>query len=117
MKYTYKISSSKHEEFPVIIIEGDMTSDADEEVKAIFTEMMNDNSSNKLIINFEKTKYINSSGIATLINIIQNINEKNGEVIFVGMSSHFKKVMDIVGITDFVQILESNDDAVKVFNK
>ena len=65
----------------------------------------------KLIINFEKTKYINSSGIATLINIIQDSNERKGSISFVGMSDHLRKVMDIVGISDFVRICASNKDA------
>ena len=113
MKYTHKISSDVIDNIPAIVIEGDMTSDADADVKRIYSELMDKFEMDKIIINFEKTKYINSSGIATLINIIQNVNEKNGKIAFVGMSEHFQKVMDIVGITDFVQIFDTNSDAIQ----
>jgi len=114
MKYSHRISSDQIENIPIIVIEGDMTSDADADVKKVYSELMDQHNIDKIIVNFEKTKYINSSGIATLINIIQNINDKNGKIAFVGMSDHFKKVMDIVGITDFVQIFETNNKAADV---
>jgi anti-anti-sigma factor len=111
MKYQYKISSESLESIPVINIEGDLTSDADGEVKSIYARLKDSYSMEKLIINFEKTKYINSSGIATLINIIQDANERKGKICFVGMSEHLQKVMDIVGISDFVQVRKTNQEA------
>ena len=111
MKYQYKIFSDKIEDIPIIIIEGDLTSDADADVKNIYANLKEQYTMEKLIINFEKTKYINSSGIATLINIIQDSNERKGTISFVGMSDHLRKVMDIVGISDFVRICTSNKDA------
>ena len=111
MKYNHKITSDVIENIPVIVVEGDMTSDGDRDVKKIYAKLKEEHTMDKIIINFEQTKFINSSGIATLINIIQDINERNGEIAFVGMSDHFKKVMDIVGITDFVQIFQTNQKA------
>ena len=113
MKYQHKISSSEFQNIPVIEIEGDLTSDADSDVKKIYSEIKSKYSDNKILINFEQTKYINSSGIATLINIIQETNEKNGKIAFVGMSDHLQKVMDIVGISDFVEIYGKNEEAIK----
>ncbi|HOW81680.1 MAG TPA: STAS domain-containing protein [Spirochaetota bacterium] len=111
MKYQFKISSGAIESIPVIIIEGDLTSDADSEVKNVYSRLKESFKMDRLIINFEKTKYINSSGIATLINIIQDSNERKGKIHFVGMSEHLHKVMDIVGISDFVQVHKTNQEA------
>ena len=111
MKYSYKIHSDYFDGIPVIYIEGDMTSDSENDVKKVFTALSESAHIEKLIINFEKTKYINSSGIATLINIIQSVNEGHGEIAFVALSDHFQKVMDIVGITDFVRIFATNREA------
>lgn len=113
MKYQHKISSDTLNDLPIIVIEGDLTSDADTDVKKIYSDLKEKYNKNKILINFEKTKYINSSGIATLINIIQETNEKNGSIAFVGMSDHLQKVMDIVGISDFVQIYKTNKEAVQ----
>ena len=111
MKYNFEISSDAIENIPIINIQGDLTFDADSGVKRVYSELIEKFPMNKIIINFERTKYINSSGIATLINIIQNTNDRNGKIAFVGMSNHFQKVMDIVGITDFVHIYDTNNEA------
>ncbi len=110
-KDIYAISSGFYEGIPVIYIEGDMTSESDAEVKKVFHALTASMTMEKLIINFEKTKYINSSGIATLISIIQSVNEVHGGIAFVALSDHFRKVMDIVGITDFVRIFATNREA------
>ncbi len=111
MKYQHHITKETIDNIPVINIEGDLTSEADSSVKKVYAELREDFSLDKIIINFDKTKYINSSGIATLINIIQDINEKKGDIFFVGMSDHLKKVMEIVGISDFVKIFNTTKEA------
>ncbi len=111
MKYQCAVTTDEIQGIPLLLIEGDMTSDADVEVKKHYANIKSEYSLDAMIINFEKTKYINSSGIATLINIIQDLNERNGKVFFVGMTDHFEKVMEIVGISDFVQIMKTNEEA------
>jgi anti-anti-sigma factor len=113
MKYQHKITTDMASNIPIIFIEGDLTSDADGDAKGVYSSVREKCASKKLIVNFENTKYINSSGIATLIHIIQDVNEKGGVIAFVGMSDHLKKVMNIVGISDFVQIFNSNKDAMQ----
>lgn len=113
MKYQFTITNDIIDSIPIVFIDGDLTSEADSEVKKVYNNFKEKGYSKKIIINFEKTKYINSSGIATLINIIQDVNENKGAVAFVGLSDHLQKVMDIVGISDFVQIFKTNSDALK----
>ncbi|HEY1405916.1 MAG TPA: STAS domain-containing protein [Spirochaetota bacterium] len=111
-----KIFLASHEGYPVIFIEGDMTSDSDENVMSLYSEAAKTSKILFLIFNFQKTTYINSAGIATLINVIQEVNDSGGKVSFVGLSNHFLKVMDIVGISDFVDIFDTNDQAVSKIN-
>ncbi|MGL4369253.1 MAG: STAS domain-containing protein [Spirochaetota bacterium] len=113
MMEPHKISQDVINSVPVIVIEGDMTSEADDSVMSFYNKLKAENSPSHIIFNFQKTSYINSAGIATLINVIQDMNDNNGKVSFVGLSNHFLKVMDIVGISDFVEIHETNEQAVK----
>ena len=68
---------------------------------------------NRVILHFSETRYINSSGIAILIGVINRANEVKGRVEFAGLSPHFRKVMDIVGLTDFVKVYDSLQDALQ----
>ncbi len=113
----YTISSDVVENIPVLIIEGDMTSDSDSDVLKTYSELKEKHTPKNVIINFEKTKYINSAGIASLINIIQDLQDIGGKVSFVGLSNHFRKVMDIVGISDFVDIFDTNEEALGMIQR
>jgi anti-anti-sigma factor len=113
MKYHYKITSGSVDDVPVIYVEGYLTSDADRDINEAYSEARNGHALNQIIINFDKTAYINSSGIAILIQIIQDVNMLGGRVAFVGMSDHLKKVMDIVGVSNFVSIHNTNSDVIK----
>ena len=107
----YSVSSDLFENIPVLVIEGDMTSESDSDVMKTYGVLKEKHSPKNIIINFEKTKYINSAGIASLINIIQDLQDGGGRVSFVGLTKHFRKVMDIVGISDFVDIFNTNEEA------
>lgn len=97
---------------PVIHIAGEITSEADEEIINAYA-IVPENKKSKVIINFEKTSYINSAGIATLISLITKASESQGKIEFAGLNSHFRKVMDIVGLTDFVLIHDNLEQALK----
>jgi len=111
MDNTHKISYEIVENIPILVIEGDMTSEADSDVMKTYKKIREKHAPKNLIINFERTNYINSAGIATLINMIQDIGDSGGRISFVGLSNHFLKVMDIVGISDFVDIYNTDYDA------
>jgi len=113
MDSNYRVSSDMKENTPVLVVEGDITSESDSDIMKTYASIKEKHNPANLIINFEKTNYIDSAGIATLINIIQDMGEKNGRVAFVGLSNHFQKVMDIVGISDFVDIVNTNDQAME----
>jgi len=112
MKYQFSISSNSVAGIPQIVIEGDLTSDAGSDLKNVYNELKKTFAMDKIVVNFDKCKYINSSGIASLISIIQQTNDNSGITCFVGLSEHLNKVMDIVGLTDFVQIYKNNEEAV-----
>ncbi len=114
MKFQYSIKTEKIETVPFIFFEGDMTSDSDAEMKKIYASLKEDCELKTLVINFEKTQYINSSGIATLIHIIQDMNEKQFKLIFVGLTEHFKNVMEIVGLKDFAVIVDTSQEALQI---
>lgn len=111
MDNSHSVTTDVLEGIPVLVVQGDMTSDADSDVLKNYNDLKSKYSPEYIIINFEKTNYINSAGIATLINMIQDLGKTNGRLVLVGLSSHFQKVMDIVGISDFVDIFNTSSEA------
>lgn len=102
--------------FPIIILEGDITSEADLLLEEVYFEIRNQIKEKIYIFDFRKANYINSSGISSFIKIIHMHKEENGEFIFIGLSEHLKKVMDIVGLTDYVKIFDTIETAINKSN-
>jgi len=105
---TWKIEKS----FPVVFLEGDITSEADQLLEQVYFEIRSQTKEKIYIFDFRKANYINSSGISSFIKIIHLHKEENGDFIFTGLSEHLKKVMDIVGLTDYVKIFDSIEKAI-----
>ncbi|EMN49686.1 STAS domain protein [Leptospira interrogans str. L1207] len=97
---------------PIIHIEGEITSEADETILEKY-ESIPEGKRDRVILNFQGTSYINSAGIATLISLITKASEAKRKIEFAGLNEHFRKVMDIVGLTDFVLIHNSLQEALK----
>jgi len=105
--FSYEVKEFK--KIPTIYLYGEIDTESSNKIKTAYKhagEKMRD----KLIINFKNVSYINSAGIASLISIVSDASKKNIKVYFVGLSDYFKKVMQIVGVTEFVEIREENAD-------
>ncbi len=92
---------------PVILLSGDITSDAEPFLHDAYEEIMKKKKAITIIFDFTNAHYINSSGISAFIKLIHKHNDFNGNFIFAGLSDHLKKVIDIVGLTEYITILDS----------
>ncbi len=108
----FQVALAYEEVIPVLHISGEITSESEEELLAAYDGIPTDKRQ-RVILHFGNTRYINSSGIAILIGVINRATESQGKVDFAGLSPHFRKVMDIVGLTDFVRVFDSLADALQ----
>jgi anti-anti-sigma factor len=65
----------------------------------------------KLILNFGKTRMINSVGISIIIGIVETISEKGGILAFTNLSRVNRELFDITGVSNLVKIFDSEEDA------
>lgn len=100
-------------DIPVIYLEGDITSESDNILKDAYNDIKKKSKSRIFIFDFTKSNYINSSGISSFIKIIHLHKESNGDFVFTGLSAHLLKVMDIVGLTEYISISETIESAIK----
>ena len=92
---------------PIVYLSGDITSDAEVLLLNAYDEIMKKRKVLTIIFDFNNAHYINSSGISAFIKLIHKHNDYNGNFIFAGLSDHLKKVIDIVGLTEYITILDS----------
>ncbi len=92
-------------------IKGDMTVDSDPFLKEAY-QNANDQGASKIVLKFDQNAYINSGGIAVLIQLLAETKRNNQEITIAGLSDHFKKIFNMVGITKFAKIYDTAEEAI-----
>ena len=87
----------------VLRFEGDISSSSQDAVLGTFTRLPEDERK-RLLLDFTKVDYINSSGIALVIQLLMQANKAGNNVALFGLTPHFQKVFTMVGITKYAQI-------------
>ena len=66
-----------------------------------------------ILLDFTKVDYINSSGIALVIQLLIEASNTGQKVYAFGLSAHFTKVFTMVGITKYAQLFANEGEALK----
>ena len=73
----------------------------------------NEQGASKILFQFKKDSYINSGGIALLIQILAETKKNNQRSGIIGLSDHFKKIFNMVDITKFARIYDTVEEALE----
>lgn len=114
MNKEISITLSKKGEVSLIDIKGDVTATSGEAVEAAYHNV-SEEGSKKILLCFDQEAYINSGGIAFLIGIASESNKKGQTIRITGLSPHFQKIFNMVGLTKYTQIFPSVDSALNDF--
>jgi anti-anti-sigma factor len=110
---TNEIKFEHHGDVTLFDIRGDITSFSEPFINDAYRSA-NDQGAHKILLKINKDTYINSGGIAILINLL-SLSQKNKQVIGIaGVSNHYKKILSMVGITKFAEIHDSVESALDV---
>ena len=91
---------------PVIYLEGDITTFSDATINNAFSKLTSSGVS-CIVMDFSATRYINSAGIAILVSLVTETEKLRGKLHFSGLAPHYRRVMDIVGITEYVALFDT----------
>ena len=69
------------------------------------------------IINFEKSNVVNSIGISILIEVIEKLVDIGGKIYFSNLTKTISKTFSIMGLTQFAEICDTEEDAMKEVSK
>jgi anti-anti-sigma factor len=67
-----------------------------------------------IVLNFSKVSYINSTGIALIVNILARSRKKNLELRVFGLSQHYQEIFNITRLTDYLKVYPDEVSAVNV---
>jgi anti-sigma B factor antagonist len=98
--------------YPVIVIRfvGDIASTSKDAVLGAYEGLPKD-STRLILLDFTRVDYINSSGIALIIQLLIQAAHAGQTVLAFGLSPHFTKVFTMVGITKYARLFPNQAEA------
>lgn len=105
-----QITSPAGHPVAVLRFEGDIASTSKEAVLGTYQTLPKD-SAKLVLLDFTKVDYINSSGIALVIQMLIEASNAGQKVFAFGLSPHFTKVFTMVGITKYAGLFPREVDA------
>lgn len=96
----------------VLHLSGQLDGAAEPAMTAAHQELL-DNDATAAVLNFSDVGYINSSGIALIVQILARAKADDRPVRAVGLTDHYKHVFEITRLSDFMTMYETENAAVK----
>jgi len=87
----------------VLRFEGDITSASKEAVLGTYQGLAKD-TVKCILLDFTKVEYLNSSGIALIIQLMMESSKNSQSVRCFGLSAHFQKVFTMLGLTKYTTL-------------
>ncbi len=96
------------EEIAVFQVNGEINISTSPALKNHFEKI----SSKKIVVNLEKVSYIDSSGLATLVEILKKTRSQGGALGLAGMSEKVKSLFEITKLDKLFSIFAAQDEAI-----
>ena len=105
-----QIASTAGHAVTVLRFEGDIASTSKEAVLGTYQELPKE-TVKLILLDFTKVDYINSSGIALVIQLLIEAANAGQKICAFGLSAHFTKVFTMVGIPKYAGLFASQNEA------
>jgi anti-sigma B factor antagonist len=114
MSKDIQVSTSQKGDIAIISIKGDVTAVTGEVIGNAYHDVLI-SSAPKILLQFDKDCYINSGGLASLIDIASEGRKKAQKIHAYGLSDHFQKIFQMVGLTRCIPVFTTEEAAMSDF--
>jgi len=114
MNKDLEITVSAKGDVSIISIKGEVTAVTGEAIEKAYADL-NSNNAKKILLCFDEKSYINSGGIAILIGMVSESRKREQIIRITGLSEHFQKIFNMVGLTKYTQVFPSEELALDNF--
>ncbi len=98
----------------ICYVEGEIDINTSPDVKKPFDKLISSKTP-KIIVNLSKVTYVDSSGLATLVEILKNMRSYGGKLKLSNMSSKIKSLFEITKLEKLFDIVADEEEAISTF--
>lgn len=95
-------------------LEGEIDVSTSPRIKDVLNEQI-DQGHHNLVINMERVRYIDSTGLVAFISALKRVREKNGKIVLICTNPHILKIFNITGLNNVFDVYQTQDEAMKTF--
>ncbi len=108
------IQTEKANDVAIVVLEGEINISNATEVRNMFTKLLQ-NGEKRVLVDFQKVVFIDSSGLAVLIEMMQRLKKVNGRLRLCNANRRIKDIFEIVKIHKLFRIYDNRDEALGDF--
>ena len=109
-----QIGIDEKEGVSICKIDGEIDINTAPQLKKAFDRLLKEKKE-KILLNMEKVNYIDSSGLATLVELLKNFRKYGARLKLVGLSAKVKSLFEITKLEKLFDISEKEEEAIKAF--
>ncbi len=98
----------------VFSVTGDIDINSSPDVKKAFENILNDKK-DKVIINLKEVNYVDSSGLATIVEILKNLRTYGGKLKLTNLSPKVLGLFEITKLDKLFDIMAGEEEAINSF--
>ncbi len=98
----------------VVYVDGYLNSLLGEEIERVVQDLLG-TGGQRVLLNFEGTRLINSIGISFIIGVVEKIMERNGTLAFCSLNRINRELFQMTGVARYVRAFETEEDALAYF--
>lgn len=95
-------------------IEGEIDINSSPDIKKAIDKLISKKEP-KLVISFSKVTYVDSSGLATLVELLKNMRTYGGRMRLANLSPKIKSLFEITKLEKLFDISSDEDEAISMF--
>ncbi|MBF0593376.1 MAG: STAS domain-containing protein [Candidatus Omnitrophica bacterium] len=106
------IKVEKINDVVLVVLAGELNMDNSNALREVFKKSLKE-ANKKVLVDFEKLSFIDSSGIATLIEMFQNLGKISGRLCLCNVNKKIIGVFEITKVHKLFGIFASREEALK----
>ena len=105
-----QVSQIDHAGLPILLLEGEVDLYQSPDLRVVLQEHVK-NKTPALALDLTGGPYIDSSGLATIVEYVRSSQEFGGKIVLLGLSARVKTIFDLVRLGEILPIVATRDDA------
>jgi anti-sigma B factor antagonist len=107
-------TASRHSDVTIIEVEGQLIVGNRQELKQLVLDAI-DKGAKKVLVDFARTGYIDSSGLGVLVSLAKKIREGDGDLRLANLNDDLQTLFELTKLDTLFQISQTREHALESF--